>query len=251
MQAITTATQRLAVRTFAAPAFDLAWEASWIEFSGPTIQNPQANILSASGFFNDTAFSEMVPAPTPGNQNQVKFVSIYNVDAAAHTVQICYDNPAINTQIQVDLNPGDHLHYVDSHGWYVLTSDGSLKVVDSIAAAQQVNTKVLLSGGTANGRPIAVAATATPGTLIHTASVSDLDEITLFADNRSATAATLTIEFGGTANSDHIVEALSLPANSGPVLICDGLPLTAGLVVRAFSGTANAINIAGKVNRIS
>lgn len=251
MQALTTATQELTVRCFLAPAFDLSWEASWIEFSGSTIQNPQANILSASGFFNDLATAVLVPSPTPGNQNQVKFISIYNNDAAVQTIQICYNNPATNTQLQIDLNPGEQLHYIDSHGWYVLTVDGALKIFDSGAPVQQTNTRIPLSGGTANGRPIAVAATATPGTLIHTASLTALDEITLFANNRSAAAATLTIEFGGTANSDHIVETLSLPANSGPVLISDGLVLTGGIVVRAFSGTANAINIAGKVNRIS
>ena len=113
--------------------------------------------------------------------------------------------------------------------------------------------KRLLSGST-NGRVIPVAATATPGTTIHTAvsGASDLDEIYLWASNVTGTAATLTVEYGGVLDpGDHIVKAYSIAANSVPVLIADGILLQNGLVVRAFSGTASAINVSGYVNRIT
>lgn len=111
--------------------------------------------------------------------------------------------------------------------------------------------KLLLSGST-NGRQIAVAATATPGTLIHTAvsGTSSIDEIWLYAVNSSASAVKLTIEYGGTtANTDHIES--TIPAESGLVLVCPGLVLNNALVVRAFAGTTNVINISGYVNRIA
>lgn len=113
-------------------------------------------------------------------------------------------------------------------------------------------TRVLLSGST-SGRPVPVAATATPGTLLHTAiaGATSFDEIYLWAANVTTAAATLTIEFGGVTNpGDHLVKTITLPANSPPIPIATGQVLNGGLAVRAFSGTASAINITGYVNRI-
>jgi hypothetical protein len=113
--------------------------------------------------------------------------------------------------------------------------------------------RVLLSGST-NGRNIPVAATATPGTLLHTAiaGTTSFDEIYLWAANVTGSAATLTIEWGGVLDpGDHMVKAYSIDANSAPIPIATGICLNNGLVVRAFSGTASAINITGYVNRIA
>jgi len=110
--------------------------------------------------------------------------------------------------------------------------------------------KLPLSGST-NGRQILVAATATPGTLIHTAvsGTSSLDEIWLYAVNTSATAVKLTLEYGGvTAPNDHI--ELTISAESGLVLVSPGLVLNNSLVVRAFAATTNVLAISGYVNRI-
>lgn len=111
--------------------------------------------------------------------------------------------------------------------------------------------KIPLSGST-NGRMIAVAATSTPGTLIHTATSSTTyeDEIWIYAVNSSTSAVKLTLEWGGTtANTDHI--ELTISGESGLVLVSPGLVLQNSLVVRAFAGTTNVINIAGYVNRVS
>jgi len=112
--------------------------------------------------------------------------------------------------------------------------------------------RILLSGST-SGREIPVAATSTPGTTIHTAisGATGFDEIYLWASNVTTAAATLTIEWGGVTDpGDHMVKALSIPANSPPIPIATGQVLNGGLVVKAFSGTASAINISGFVNRI-
>jgi hypothetical protein len=111
--------------------------------------------------------------------------------------------------------------------------------------------KLPLSGST-NGRQILVAATATAGTLLHTAvsGTTSLDEIWLYAVNTSTSAVKLTVEYGGvTAPNDHI--ELTISGESGLVLVCPGLVLNNGLVVRAFAGTTNVIAISGYVNRIS
>ena len=112
--------------------------------------------------------------------------------------------------------------------------------------------RLLLSGST-SGRNIPVAATATPGTLIHTAvaGAASFDELYLWVANVTATPATLTLEWGGVTDpGDHITKAITVPANSPPIPIVTGEVLNGGLVVRAFSGTASALNISGYVNRI-
>jgi hypothetical protein len=111
--------------------------------------------------------------------------------------------------------------------------------------------KLPLSGST-NGRQILVAATATPGTLIHTAvsGTSSLDEIWLYAVNTSGVSVKLTIEYGGVSSpGDHI--ELTVSGESGLVLVCPGLVMNNGLVVRAFAGTTNVLAISGYVNRIA
>ena len=113
--------------------------------------------------------------------------------------------------------------------------------------------RLLLSGST-NGRPVPVVAIATPGTLIHTAvsGVASFDEVYVWASNVTGIAATLTLEWGGVIDpGDHVVKAVSLPANSPPIPIVTGQVLNNGLVMRAFSGTASAINLTGYVNRIA
>jgi hypothetical protein len=111
-------------------------------------------------------------------------------------------------------------------------------------------TKTILSGST-NGKPIAVSASATAGTVIHTAQsgTSGLDEIWMYAVNSSTSSVKLTVEFGGTTTAENI--ELTITGESGLTLVIPGLVLNNSLVVRAFAGTANVINISGYVNRIS
>jgi hypothetical protein len=111
--------------------------------------------------------------------------------------------------------------------------------------------KQLLSGST-NGKGIKVVATATAGTLIHTAvtGTSSLDEIWLYAHNTSSAAVKLTLEYGGVAAPDDHIEINIGAEGTGLILIAPGILLQNGLVVRAFAATANVINIFGYVNRI-
>ena len=112
-------------------------------------------------------------------------------------------------------------------------------------------TKRLLSGST-NGRQIKVTATATAGTLLHTAvaGTDDLDEIWLWAVNTSAAAVVLTVEWGGTTSPDDLI-VVEIPEDKGLILVAPGLVLQNELVVRAFAASANVIEIAGFVNRIT
>ncbi len=113
--------------------------------------------------------------------------------------------------------------------------------------------KMILSGCT-NGRMIKVTQTATAGDLVHTAvagtGADNMDEIWLWAVNSDTTARKLTIEFGGVAAPDDLVE-MTIPAESGPVLVLPGFVLQNGLVVRAFCASANVVMVGGYVNRVS
>lgn len=112
--------------------------------------------------------------------------------------------------------------------------------------------RILLSGST-SGRPILIAATATPGTTLHTAVAGAVgfDEVWIWVTNTSGGAVSLTVEFGGVTDpNDLIVKSYSIPANSAPVPICVGQVLNGGLLVRAFAGSANVLVASGFVNRI-
>ena len=111
-------------------------------------------------------------------------------------------------------------------------------------------TKVQLSGST-NGRGIAVAATATLGTTIHTAHATALDEIWLYANNIHSSAVVLTVEYGGVTTTSDLIQTSIAATPSGLVLICAGLLVTGSVVVTAFADTANKIELFGFVNRIA
>ena len=111
------------------------------------------------------------------------------------------------------------------------------------------------AGTTGDGLGILVAATATAGTAIHTASATatTIDELWLYAYNNDSASILLTIEYGDvTAPKDVIKQTLT--AQNGLVLVVAGLLIqgnASAKVVRAFAGTANQISIFGYVNRIT
>lgn len=113
----------------------------------------------------------------------------------------------------------------------------------------QTFTKVKLSGST-DGKMIKVAATATLGTTIHTAHATSLDEVWLYAVNSDTTNRKLTIEFGGATSPDNLIE-VTIPAESGLVIVVPGLLLSNSLVITAFAATANVVMVGGYVNRIT
>lgn len=115
-------------------------------------------------------------------------------------------------------------------------------------------TKTKLSAST-DGRAIKVAATATPGTTIHTgsATATTYDEVWLYAQNTDTSAVKLTIEWGGTTSPDDLIE-ITIQPEAGLVCIAPGLLIKGNatpLVVKAFAATANVITLHGFVNQIT
>lgn len=109
-----------------------------------------------------------------------------------------------------------------------------------------------LSGST-DGRGILVAATATPGTLIHTAgSVTgddNYDRLDLFAVNSDMTDRKLTIEWGGVTVPNDLIE-VTIPAEGGLVPVVAGLIIQNALVIRAFAASANLVIVHGYFHKI-
>lgn len=111
-------------------------------------------------------------------------------------------------------------------------------------------TKEIPSGST-DGVPVKVAATATAGTLFHTASgtASVKDEIYLFLSNTSASDVVATVEFGGVSSPDNHIK-VTVPANK-TILAVPGIPLANSKVCRVFAATGNVLTMSGYVNRIT
>lgn len=114
--------------------------------------------------------------------------------------------------------------------------------------------KVPLSGGTGDGRRIKIAATATPGTLIHTGptDAAVTDEVWLDAYNSSAAAVVLYLQWGGVATPDDIFQ-VTIPPQSGLALVVAGNILVGAatpLIIRAYASVATVLTLGGYVNRI-
>lgn len=110
--------------------------------------------------------------------------------------------------------------------------------------------KIPLSAS-ANGKGILIAATATLGTTIHTAGAgtANFDEVWLYASNNSTSSVKLTVEYGSASAQDNI--EITIPGESGLVLVVPGLFLNNALVVTAFAATTNVITMHGYVNRVT
>ncbi len=133
------------------------------------------------------------------------------------------------------------------------TGDYSPMAVDALGALWVRNadmTTIALSGST-RGRPIQIAATATLGTTIHTATTTagQLDRLFLWLTNTSSAAVTVTIEFGAAGTGLNV--KIVVPANE-TVLAIDGAVIggAATDTVTAFASTTNVINAFGRVERL-
>ena len=114
-------------------------------------------------------------------------------------------------------------------------------------------TKRKLSGST-NGKGIKIAATATPGDLIHTAvagtTAGTFDEVWIWAQNNHTADVVMTVELGShTAPDDNII--VTIPSKSGLVPIVPGLILQNTQDINVFAATTAVITIHGFVNAIT
>lgn len=110
--------------------------------------------------------------------------------------------------------------------------------------------KILLSDST-DGAPIAITATGTPGTAIHTAvtGTADFDEVWIWAVNNHSANVEMEIEWSNTTAAENIVQTIGF--DSGLTLVVPGLVLQNGDTIAAFDTQGSVIAIYGYVNRIT
>lgn len=112
--------------------------------------------------------------------------------------------------------------------------------------------KIPFSGST-HGRGIKVAASATPGTTIHTAQAAATDgagdELWAFVTNTDSVDRKVTFELGGTTAPDDNVTMIVPAGETIPVLT--GQMLRNSLVLKAFGAAADVLVVTGYINRIS
>lgn len=108
-----------------------------------------------------------------------------------------------------------------------------------------------IASGSTNGRMVKIVAVATAGTALHTAiaGTDDMDEVTIYAVNSDTSDVKLTIEYGGVASPDDLIE-FTVPAEDGMHLILPAARMNNGLAIAAFAGSANVVMCLVTVNRI-
>lgn len=103
-----------------------------------------------------------------------------------------------------------------------------------------------------NGRPVKVAATSTPGTLIHQAATTSvtgcLDTMIAAVYNSDTVDRTITFECGGTSSPDDHVKR-TIPAGETISVPLPGL--NNNLSLRAFASATNVLVVSGYVERIT
>jgi len=117
--------------------------------------------------------------------------------------------------------------------------------------------RIPLSAST-QGQGVKIAATSTPGTLVHTTGTSATvqDEVRLYAYNAHTADVLVTVEWGGaTAPDQNIVQTVPFKAGlqrltppADLILLGNG---SVALTVKVFAGTTNVIIIYGSVFRLT
>jgi hypothetical protein len=103
-----------------------------------------------------------------------------------------------------------------------------------------------------NGRPIAIAAVASPGTPLHVANanntITQFDEVWILVSNVDTAAHTLKLQWGGTSAGDEI----DIPVQPGQTVIAaGGWRINNGLTIRGYTDSASKLNCVGWVNNLS
>ena len=103
-----------------------------------------------------------------------------------------------------------------------------------------------LSSSTA-ARGLLVAATGSPGTLLHNPGAANSEEVELVAESLHSADVTLTVQWGGTTTADQI--PVKLVPGGGKQLVHKGL-LVGNRDIRAFASVASVIVVHGSARRL-
>lgn len=208
---------------------------------------------------NGTTAVTILAAPAASTQRKVNSLSVYNADTASKIVTIqLNNNTTLRSIVVVDLQVGETLGYTDTQGWFVLTSAGTIKQGQAIAA-QITNTPAGNIAATTvqsalnelDNEKAALAGSASQvfsvGTATSAAHAARLDQISLLPTVASATApdifgaAGVTINYTGTTTATSLAACTAAQVGSKKTIIPEtGASFTASanlIVDGATSGT--------------
>ena len=115
----------------------LDWVCSYVDVTTPTTAPTGFTSGETDGTSNNTSTVVVLAAPASTHQRQVKFLSVTNIDTAAATVQIKYNNNSTRRLIYgATLGIGYTLTYTDGDGWRVWTTVGALLTATSSGLVQ-------------------------------------------------------------------------------------------------------------------
>ena len=113
------------------------------------------------GTTNGTTAVTIVPAPSSGKVNQLKFCSIYNCDSIEHTVTIRINsNSNMRTVLSTILKVGEQIQFVIEEGWKVFNMDGIFKTANAVIGSSAVKAAI----SNFNQQTVGNATTITSGT---------------------------------------------------------------------------------------
>lgn len=132
MLLLTQAADFLELQTANAVSTD--WTCSWVDLnyaaSGLVPGSTQGNVATPLS-------TKIAPAPPPGFQRQIKYLSVVNKDLTLTQTVVIDKNSgtAVNITGAVPLGPGETLQYVDSRGFFVLNAQGFEKFIGATGPA--------------------------------------------------------------------------------------------------------------------
>lgn len=120
-----------------------------------TIDSSNVTITPTKNFgsTNGTTAVTLVPAPTSGKINQLKFCTIYNCDSVTHVVTIQVNSSSsLRTVYNINLQSGDQIQFTVIDGWIVFNMNGILKTSNATVGGPAVKNSVYSNGsGTGGG----------------------------------------------------------------------------------------------------
>jgi hypothetical protein len=91
------------------------------------------------GSTNGTTAVTMIPAPTSGRINQLRFCSVYNCDSVDHTVTVQVNSSSnLRTVFSVIIKVGEQIQFTLGEGWKIFNVDGILKTSNSTIGTSAV-----------------------------------------------------------------------------------------------------------------
>jgi hypothetical protein len=109
---------------------------------------PTKNVGSTNG----TTAVTMIPAPTSGRINQLRFCSVYNCDSVDHTVTVQINSSSnLRTVFAIIVKVGEQIQFTLGEGWKIFNVDGILKTSNSTIGTSAVKANVRTNGPSAVG----------------------------------------------------------------------------------------------------